>query len=98
LSADLINLAINALMTNNFHNQDGSHSLSTGDDASDSPCIGVCTTLYDEICQGCGRTLDEVSNWVFFSQTEKEAVWKRIQADGTAMRFQRQTKEPNQNT
>nr|WP_231971196.1 DUF1289 domain-containing protein [Polynucleobacter necessarius] len=35
--------------------QDGSHPLSTGDDASDSPCIGVCTTLYDEICQGCGR-------------------------------------------
>ena len=51
--------------------QDGSHSLSTGDADSDSPCIGVCTTLYDEICQGCGRTLGEVSNWVFFSQEEK---------------------------
>jgi len=73
--------------------QDGSHSLSTGDDASDSPCIGVCTTLYDEICQGCGRTLDEVSNWVFFSQDEKDTVWQRIRADGTAMRFQRQAKE-----
>jgi predicted Fe-S protein YdhL (DUF1289 family) len=73
--------------------QDGSHSLSTGDDESDSPCIGVCTTLYDEICQGCGRTLNEVSNWVFFTDEEKATVWKRIREDGTAMRFQRQQKE-----
>ncbi len=73
--------------------QDGSYSLSTGDDESDSPCIGVCTTLYDEICQGCGRTLSEVSNWVFLSDEEKASVWKRIREDGTAMRFQRQLKE-----
>jgi predicted Fe-S protein YdhL (DUF1289 family) len=73
--------------------QDGSHSLSTGDADSDSPCIGVCTTLYDEICQGCGRTLGEVSNWVFFSQAEKDLVWQRIRAEGTAMRFQRQAKD-----
>jgi predicted Fe-S protein YdhL (DUF1289 family) len=77
----------------NPQTQDGSHSLSTGDDASDSPCIGVCTTLYDEICQGCGRTLSEVSNWVFLSDEEKLSVWKRIREDGTAMRFQRQNKE-----
>ena len=73
--------------------QDGSHSLSTGDDESDSPCIGVYTTLYDEICQGCGRTLNEVSNWVFFSNEEKTSVWKRIREEGTASRFQRQAKE-----
>jgi len=73
--------------------QDGSYSLSTGDDESDSPCIGVCTTLYDEICQGCGRTLSEVSNWVFLSDEEKALVWKRVREDGTAMRFQRQLKE-----
>ena len=77
----------------NPQTQDGSHSLSTGDDASDSPCIGVCTTLYDEICQGCGRTLGEVSNWVFFSQEEKDSVWQRIRAEGTATRFQRQAKD-----
>ena len=79
--------------TNNSPEQAGANSLAVGADASDSPCIGVCTTLYDEICQGCGRTLGEVSNWVFFSQEEKDLVWKRIRADGTAMRFQRQAKE-----
>jgi predicted Fe-S protein YdhL (DUF1289 family) len=75
--------------------QSGANSLAVGDDASDSPCIGVCTTLYDDVCQGCGRTLGEVSNWVFLSQEEKDSVWKRIRADGTAMRFQRQAKEGN---
>ena len=75
--------------------QDGSNSLAVGDDASDSPCIGVCTTLYDDVCQGCGRTLGEVSSWVFLRQEEKDAVWKRIRADGTAMRFQRQAKASN---
>ncbi|SNX28554.1 hypothetical protein SAMN06295945_0886 [Polynucleobacter meluiroseus] len=74
------------------NSENTANSLAVGDDASDSPCIGVCTTLYDEICQGCGRTLGEVSNWVFLSQEEKEVVWKRIRADGTAMRFQRQIK------
>jgi predicted Fe-S protein YdhL (DUF1289 family) len=73
--------------------QDGSYSLSTGDDDSDSPCIGVCTTLYDEICQGCGRTLSEVSNWVFLSDEEKATVWKRIRTEGSAQRFQRQAQE-----
>jgi predicted Fe-S protein YdhL (DUF1289 family) len=45
--------------------------------------------LYDEICKGCGRTLIEVSNWVFMTPEEKAAVWQRIQAEGTAVRFQR---------
>ena len=53
----------------------------------DSPCIGVCSTLFDEVCKGCGRTASEVSNWVFFSDEEKAAVWERITRDGTAMRF-----------
>lgn len=53
----------------------------------DSPCIGVCSTLFDEVCKGCGRTATEVSNWVFMSDTEKRAVWERIEREGTAMRF-----------
>ena len=53
----------------------------------DSPCIGVCSTLFDEICKGCGRTATEVSNWVFMSDAEKRVVWERIEREGTAMRF-----------
>ncbi len=49
---------------------------------SDSPCVAVCSTLYDDICRGCGRTAMEVANWVFLSEDEKRAVWARIKAQG----------------
>jgi predicted Fe-S protein YdhL (DUF1289 family) len=58
-------------------------------DLPDSPCIGVCSTLFDDVCKGCGRTAVEVSNWVFLSDEEKRAVWERIAREGTAMRFVR---------
>jgi len=49
---------------------------------SDSPCVAICSTLYDEICRGCGRTAMEVANWVFLSEEERQAVWVRIKAQG----------------
>lgn len=49
---------------------------------SDSPCVAICSTLYDEICRGCGRTAMEVANWVFLSEEERLAVWARIKAQG----------------
>lgn len=49
---------------------------------SDSPCVAVCSTLYDEICRGCGRTAMEVANWVFLDDAEKLQVWQRITAQG----------------
>ena len=64
---------------------DGQAKLS---DRPDSPCIGICSTLFDEICQGCGRTEAEVSNWVFYSDEEKQVIWERITREGTARRFQ----------
>lgn len=50
--------------------------------ATDSPCVAVCSTLFDEICRGCGRTAMEVSNWVFMSDAEKQVVWHRIRSQG----------------
>ncbi|CAM4413303.1 DUF1289 domain-containing protein [Bordetella tumbae] len=50
--------------------------------ATDSPCVAVCSTLFDEICRGCGRTAMEVSNWVFMTEEEKQIVWHRIRAQG----------------
>lgn len=54
------------------------HSLTP----SDSPCVAVCSTLYDDICRGCGRTAMEVANWVFLDDKEKQQVWQRITAQG----------------
>lgn len=62
---------------------------SNSDSNADSPCIGICSTLFDDECQGCGRTISEVSNWVFMSKEEKERVWARIKSENRAVRFTR---------
>ncbi len=49
---------------------------------TDSPCVAVCSTLYDDICRGCGRTAMEVANWVFLSEDERQDVRTRIKAQG----------------
>ncbi|OWT74908.1 MULTISPECIES: DUF1289 domain-containing protein [unclassified Achromobacter] len=49
---------------------------------TDSPCVAVCSTLYDDICRGCGRTAMEVAEWVFLSPEEKQVIWTRIRAEG----------------
>jgi uncharacterized protein len=53
----------------------------------DSPCIGVCSTLFDDECKGCGRTVAEVSNWVFLSEDEKNSIWSRIKHENRALCF-----------
>lgn len=49
---------------------------------TDSPCVAVCSTLYDDICRGCGRTAMEVANWVFLDEVEKKQIWQRITEQG----------------
>jgi hypothetical protein len=44
--------------------------------------VAICSTLFDDVCRGCGRTVMEVSNWVFMTKEEKHAVWVRILAEG----------------
>ena len=50
--------------------------------STDSPCVAVCSTLFDDVCRGCGRTAMEVANWVFMEEDEKRLVWQRIRAQG----------------
>jgi predicted Fe-S protein YdhL (DUF1289 family) len=56
----------------------------------DTPCIAICSTSQgDAVCKGCGRTFDEVQNWLAMTPAEKRTVWRRITAEGTALRFTR---------
>lgn len=48
----------------------------------DTPCVGVCNTLYADVCQGCGRTAQEEATWTVMSEQEKDVVWNRIIALG----------------
>lgn len=47
-----------------------------------TPCIGVCSTtsVGDAICRGCKRYAFEVIRWNSYSDPEKEAVLRRLEA------------------
>jgi predicted Fe-S protein YdhL (DUF1289 family) len=77
-------------MTNSSKpNATSNPEMAVNEENADSPCIGICSTLFDDICQGCGRTALEVCNWVFMTPEEKHAIWTRITQEATAMRFTR---------
>ncbi len=45
---------------------------------TESPCIDLCIYDYDkDFCTGCGRTLDEVSYWNYFTPQEKQQILKK---------------------
>ena len=46
----------------------------------ESPCISVCR-MENEVCVGCGRTLEEVVEWYNFSNKQKQAVLDRLEKD-----------------
>lgn len=38
-----------------------------------SPCVRRCTLDQDDVCVGCGRTLDEIRQWGVMTQAQREA-------------------------
>ncbi len=38
-----------------------------------SPCVGVCR-LRGEVCEGCGRNLDEIASWPAAGNAKKQAI------------------------
>ena len=57
-------------------------------DLPPSPCVGICSACFDDVCRGCGRTLTEISNWLFMSDAERQAIWRRVIAQGWQPRRQ----------
>jgi predicted Fe-S protein YdhL (DUF1289 family) len=49
---------------------------------ADTPCVAVCSTTFDDVCRGCGRTVIEVAHWVSMRPEDKELVWQRILSQG----------------
>ena len=53
-----------------------------------SPCIAICSTSQgDAICKGCGRTFEEVCQWLEMTLIQKDEVWERIDTERTALRY-----------
>ena len=40
-----------------------------------SPCIGICRIDdFSGLCEGCGRTMEEISGWPSATEAEKQAT------------------------
>lgn len=42
-----------------------------------SPCVAVCALDEDDICLGCYRSADEITDWFMASDDEKRAIVRR---------------------
>ena len=46
-------------------------------DEPKSPCISICVLDDDDICQGCYRTAEEITDWFMSSTDDKrEVLWR----------------------
>ncbi|EHA16277.1 DUF1289 domain-containing protein [Halomonas sp. HAL1] len=48
-----------------------------------SPCVQICQIEPStSLCNGCGRTLDEIAVWGAMTEAEKAPVWERLESKG----------------
>jgi hypothetical protein len=45
----------------------------------ESPCIGICQ-MDSDWCRGCGRSLEEITDWSSQSDSDKEEILARLAA------------------
>ena len=43
-----------------------------------SPCVGICSLGDDDLCIGCQRSGEEISNWGALSDEERKAVLQLV--------------------
>jgi predicted Fe-S protein YdhL (DUF1289 family) len=42
-----------------------------------SPCVKICK-IENRICIGCGRTQDEIREWVIMTDSQREEIMERL--------------------
>ncbi|SHH05208.1 hypothetical protein SAMN02745157_0244 [Kaistia soli DSM 19436] len=46
-----------------------------------SPCVRICTMDPDSgLCEGCGRTIDEITRWMRMDEAERQALMEALPA------------------
>ena len=45
-----------------------------------SPCVKICK-LENGVCKGCGRTQDEIREWVIMTDSQREVIMERLKTD-----------------
>ena len=45
-----------------------------------SPCVKICK-LENGLCIGCGRTQDEIREWVIMTDSQREVIMERLKTN-----------------
>ncbi|MGH1428143.1 MAG: DUF1289 domain-containing protein [Arenicella sp.] len=45
-----------------------------------SPCIKICI-MEDNVCKGCGRTIEEITQWRHLDNPQKRRVLDRVEKE-----------------
>ncbi len=57
----------------------------------DSPCVRNCCLNEDDICLGCGRSLQEITRWSTSSDLGKEAILRLAAERRAAIKLRQQS-------
>ncbi len=65
---------------------DASNDNSQSQEPCASPCIGVCVLDVSDVCEGCFRTMDEITRWSQCSPDQQREIvrlsWQRAKDSG----------------
>ena len=74
LKEEVHNIAINYADATSTLTQINSLLQKHQNTSIESPCIRQCCLNNDDICLGCFRALDEITQWAYYSNTEKQST------------------------
>jgi len=42
-----------------------------------TPCVNICI-MTNGVCEGCGRTIDEIAEWTLYTDQERLTIMQRL--------------------
>ena len=51
----------------------------SNDERVNSPCVSICVLDPDDICQGCFRSADEITDWLALDNETRREVLQRCE-------------------
>jgi predicted Fe-S protein YdhL (DUF1289 family) len=48
----------------------------------ETPCVNICAFDYSRgVCYGCGRTAEEIANWLGYSREQRREIMARLEKE-----------------
>ena len=43
-----------------------------------TPCKRICVLVDNELCKGCGRTWEQIRDWSFYSDKQRDDIIEKL--------------------